>query len=61
MRYEFELKDRIVEVNCTFETKLMDGKTRKAMSGRGGAYCYHCSTTKEKYHTAAGVRVEVNT
>ena len=59
MQYTFEVNGKEVLVYCEFSTCMVDGKSRKAMTGRGGAYCYHCSTTIEDYHTPAGVRVEV--
>ena len=34
-------------------------KVKEGDDGQRGAYCYHCSTTIEDYHTPAGVRVEV--
>ena len=46
-------------VYSNIEMNLIDGKTRKAMCGRGGGYCYYCDITIDAYHTPAGVRVEV--
>ena len=59
VKYTFEVYGAKVVVYCDFSTCMVDGKSRKAMTGRGGAYCYHCSIKIEDYHTPAGVRVEV--
>ena len=59
VQYQFRVKGIEFVVYCEFVTCMVDGKTRKAMMGRGGGYCYHCSMTCEQYHTPAGVRVEV--
>jgi hypothetical protein len=59
VRYTFEVNGVEVMVYCEFITCMIDGKSRKAMTGRGGAYCYHCSISIEDYHTPAGVRVKV--
>ena len=57
--FKMDKSQREVIVYSEYSTCMVDGKSRKAMMGRGGAYCYHCSTTIEAYHTPAGVRVEV--
>jgi hypothetical protein len=60
IKVEFTVMDTVrVRVYCDFRMNLLDGKSRKAMSGRGGAYCYLCDITLEAYHTPGGVRVEV--
>lgn len=59
VQYTFKTEKGVeIVAYCRFDMCGVDGKTRKAMSGRGGGFCYQCCMTSEEYHTPAGVRVE---
>ena len=62
IKIEFTVMETVpVRVYCQFKLTMVDGKSRKAMSGRCGAYCHMCDVGIEVYHTTGGVRVKVIT